>query len=112
MLNFRKLKQDFSPSILKEGKALYDKKMVESTKIANLKTDFIRFSCRVMGSFDNCYESEVEIDRHESIMIDSDCDCSYKYDCQHLAAVLYYLETHCDELLVAYSKETDLEKTI
>jgi SNF2 family DNA or RNA helicase len=110
MLNFRKLKHDFSPSILKEGKALYDKKMVVSTKIVNLKPDCIRFSCRVMGSFDNCYESELEIDRNESVIIDSDCDCSYKYDCQHLAAVLFYLESHYNELLVAYSKEANLEK--
>jgi SNF2 family DNA or RNA helicase len=110
MLNFRKLKQDFSPSILKEGKILYDKNMVVSTKIVNLKADVVRFSCRVMGTFDNCYESEMEIDRHESVLIDSDCDCSYKYDCQHLAAVLFYLENHYNELLVAYSKETDLAK--
>ena len=111
MLNFRKFKHDFSPAILKEGKALYDKKMVVSTKIVNLKPDVIRFSCRVMGSFENCYESELEIDRNESVIVDSDCDCSYKYDCQHLAAVLFYLESHYNELLVAYSKETDLEKT-
>lgn len=110
MLNFRKLKHDFSPSILKEGKGLYDKKMVVSTKIIHLKPDVIRFSCRVMGSFDNCYESELEIDRNESVIIDSDCDCPYKYDCQHLAAVLFYLESHYNELLVTYSKETDLEK--
>lgn len=110
MLNFRKLKHDFSPSILKEGKALYDKGMVVSTKIVNLKPDLVHFSCRVMGTFENCYESELEIDRNESIIVDSDCDCSYKYDCQHLAAVLFYLESHYNELLVAYSKETDLDK--
>lgn len=110
MLNFRKLKHDFSPSILKEGKVLFDKNMVISTKIINLKLDCVRFSCRVMGSFDHCYESELEIDRNESIIVDSDCDCSYKYDCQHLAAVLYYLESNYHQLLVAYSKETDLEK--
>ena len=45
-------------------------------------------------------------------MVDSDCDCTYKYDCQHLAAILYYLETHYNELLVAYSKEADLGKTV
>lgn len=110
MLNFRKLKHDFSPSILKEGKNLYDKKMVISTKIINLKPNMVRFSCRVMGSFDHCYESELEIDRNESIITDSDCDCSYKYDCQHLAAILFHLESHYNQLLVAYSKETDLEK--
>lgn len=110
MLNFRKLKHDFSPSILKEGKTLYDKGMVVSIKIVNLTPDVVRFSCKVAGAFDNCYESELEIDRNESGVIDSDCDCSYKYDCQHLAAVLFYLESHYNELLVAYSKETDLEK--
>lgn len=110
MLNFRKLKHDFSPAILKEGKGLFDKGMVVSTKIVNLKPDFVRFSCRVMGSFDNCYESELEIDRNESIIVDSDCDCTYKYDCTHLAAVLFYLESHYNELLVNYSKEANLEK--
>ena len=39
MLNFRKLKHDFPPAILKEGKALYDKKMVVSTKIVKLTPD-------------------------------------------------------------------------
>lgn len=112
MLNYRKLKHDFPPSILKEGKALFDKEMVISTKIVRLEACSIRFSCRVMGSFDHCYESELEIDRSESVIVDSDCDCSYKFDCQHLAAVLFYLESHYDELLVAYSKETDLEKSI
>lgn len=110
MLNFRKLKHDFPPSILKEGKALYDNQMVISTKIITLTPDAIRFSCRVMGSFDHCYESEIEIHRLESVVVDSDCDCTYNYDCQHLAAVLFYLESHYNELLVAFSKETDLEQ--
>ncbi len=110
MLNFRKLKHDISPSILKEGKNLHDKNMVESVKIIDLTPDIVRFICRVMGSFDHCYQSELEIERHESVIISSDCDCTYKYDCQHLAAVLFYLENHYNELVVAYSKETDLER--
>lgn len=110
MLNFRKLKQDFAPGILKEGKGLYDKKMVLSVKIVNLTASTIRLSCRVQGNFDNSYESELEIDRGESSATDSDCDCPYKYDCQHLAAVLFYLEEHFDELVVAYSHETDLDQ--
>ncbi|MBA3721573.1 MAG: DEAD/DEAH box helicase family protein [Parachlamydiaceae bacterium] len=110
MLNFRKLKHDLSPSINKEGKLLYDKNMVMSAKIIKIKADIIRLKCRVMGSFDNCYESELEIDRNESVVVDSDCDCSYKYDCQHLASVIFYLENHYDEILVSYSKETDIEK--
>lgn len=107
MLNFRKLKKDFSPAVIKEGKGLYDKGMVVSIKIVKLKADSIRFSCKVQGTFDNAYESDLEIDRSESQIIESDCDCTYKYDCQHLAAILYYLEAHYDELLVNYSKEMD-----
>ncbi|MFT4552750.1 MAG: SNF2 family DNA or RNA helicase [Chlamydiales bacterium] len=109
MLNFRKLKQDFSPAILKEGKQLFTEDMVESTKIIQMNKESIRLNNRVSGNFDNTYESELEIDRMQSIAIDSNCDCPYSYDCQHLAAVLYHLEKHFDNIVVAYSKETDLE---
>lgn len=111
MLNFRKLKQDFAPAILKEGRELYDKKMVASAKILNLDSNRIRLNCRVRGNFDNIYESEIEIDRFESRAVDSNCDCAYSYDCQHLAAFLFYLEEHLDEIVVAFSKETDLDES-
>lgn len=109
MLNFRTLKKDFSPSILNEGKSLYDQKMVLSSKIISLAADSIRLSCQVLGNFDNTYECEIEIDRLDSCIVDSDCDCTYKYDCQHLAAVVCYLEKFLDKLVVAYSKESDFD---
>lgn len=111
MLNFRKLKHEVAPAVLKEGKGLFDKGMVESVKVLHLNTRSVRFSCRVLGNFDHCYESELEIDMQESVASDSDCDCTYKYDCQHLAAVVFYLEEHFDELVLEFSKENDLEKT-
>ena len=52
MLNFRKLKHDFPASILKEGKALYDKGVVVSVKIVKLTNDVVRLSCQVVGSFE------------------------------------------------------------
>lgn len=111
MLNFRKLKQDYSPAMLKEGRTLHEKGMVVSAKIIRLNAQHLRLSCRVLGSFENSYQCEIEIDRRESTTIDSDCDCPYKYDCQHLSAVLFYLEEHLDEILVTYSQETDLSKS-
>ena len=111
MLNFRKLKQDFSPNILKDGRSLHEKKLVLSTKIVNLSANNIRLSCRVQGGFENSYQSIIEIDRHESAILDSDCDCPYKYDCQHLAAALFHLEEHFNEIVVAFSKESDLESS-
>ncbi|QVL58065.1 MAG: DEAD/DEAH box helicase [Simkaniaceae bacterium] len=110
MLNLRKLKKDFSPAILKEGKDLFDNDKVKSAKILHLDATSIRISAQVVGQHKNTYESEIEFDRMESETIDSDCDCPYHYDCQHLAAVLFYLETCLDEILVSYSKETDLDE--
>ncbi len=110
MLNFRKLRQDFSQNILKEGKELYDKGAVVAAKILHLDASTLRIASRVRGAFDNIYESEIEIDRNESAAVDSNCDCSYTFDCQHIAALLFYLENHLNEIVVAYSKEADLDQ--
>lgn len=110
MLNFRKLKQDFSSSIVKEGREFYEKQKVVSAKLIHLDQKTLRVSGRVVGQYDNVYESEIEIDRIECETIDSNCDCPYNYDCQHIAALLFYLEQHLDRILVDYSKETDLEE--
>lgn len=112
MLNFRRLKQDFSPAMLKDGKALCDKQAVTAAKILKMSAQTVRLSCRVAGNYDNTYHCEIEIDRRESMAIDSDCDCPYKYDCHHLAAFLFFLEDHFEEIVVAYSKEANLEKNI
>lgn len=108
MLNLRKLKQDFSSNILKEGKELFDGNKVLSAKILQLDGRSLRISAQVLGQYNNTYESEIEIYRAESETIDSNCDCPYHYDCQHLAAVMFYLESCLDEILVTYSKENDL----
>lgn len=110
MLNLRKLKQDFASGILKEGKDLFETKKVLSAKILHLDARSIRISAQVLGQYKNTYESEIEIDRVESETIDSNCDCPYHYDCQHLAALLFHLESCLDEILVNYSKETNLEE--
>ncbi len=110
MLNVRKLRQDFSSNILKEGKVLHDEKKVVLAKILHLDAKTLRVSGKVLGQFNNTYTSELEIDRLECETIDSDCDCPYHYDCQHLAALLYYLEENLDAILVSFSKENDLQK--
>lgn len=110
MINFRRLKQDFAPAMLKDGRALNERKAVNSAKILKMSAQAVRLSCRIAGNYDNAYHCEIEIDRRESMVIDSDCDCPHKYDCHHLAAFLFYLEDNFEEIVVAYSKETDLEK--
>lgn len=105
MLNFRKLRQDFSSNILKEGKSLFEKNKILQAKIIKLDNDTIRFSSKVLSNFDSTYESEMEIDRFESSAIHTNCDCPSRYDCQHLAALTFFLEDKIDSLLVEYSKE-------
>lgn len=109
MLNFRKLRQELSPNILKEGKSIFDKKQVSDGRILAYSPQSVRISCHVHGSFDKNYHTELEIDLTLSSIVHSDCDCPYKFDCQHLAAVLFYLEEHFDALLVEYSRENDVE---
>lgn len=109
MINFRKLRKDFSSNILKEGKELYDKQKVVSAKLLHLDGKSMKVSGRVLGQYDNCYESEVEIDRVECEAIDSNCDCPYNYDCQHIAALLFHLEENIDKIFVDYSKEANFD---
>lgn len=105
MLNFRKLKQDYAPSILKEGKTLSEKAMVASSKVAKMSGQLVRLKGKVLSQYDNSYHCEIEVDMASSSIVDSDCDCPHKYDCQHLAALLFHLEDNFNELVVNYAKE-------
>lgn len=109
MLNLRKLKQDFSSAVLKQGKDIFDENKVLSAKISHIDSSVLRINAKIEGQYNNTYESQIEIDRQENETIDSDCDCPYHYDCQHLAALLFFLEANIDAILVEYSKETKLE---
>ncbi|WP_194843690.1 DEAD/DEAH box helicase [Candidatus Clavichlamydia salmonicola] len=109
MLNFRKLRRDFAAAVLQEGKELFDKKSIVDAKILHIDGEIVRLSANIKGAYDNCYESEIEIDRSESETVDSNCDCSYTYDCQHIVALLFYLEIHFDAMVVSYSQEANLE---
>ena len=107
MLNFRKLKQDFSSNVLQEGRQIFETQKVLSAKIVSLDAKTLRIHAKILGQYDNTYETEIEIDRLECEMIDSDCDCPHHFDCQHITALLYYLEIRLDQILVEYSKESE-----
>lgn len=109
MLNFRKLRRDFTANILQDGKELFDQGAVINAKILSMNGETVCIGAQIRGAYDNVYECEIEIDRAESDTIDSNCDCSYNYDCQHIVALLFYLEQYFNEMVVAYSKEADLE---
>ncbi|WP_108624299.1 SNF2 helicase associated domain-containing protein [Candidatus Similichlamydia epinepheli] len=99
LLNYRKLRQDFSSAFLKEGRLLHDAKAVCSVQILDVTDKAIRLKCEVWGNYNNRQTGEIEIDRQNSEIVESICNCSEKYDCQHLAATLFYLEEHLDSLI-------------
>jgi len=110
MLNFRKLRQDFSSNILKEGKELFDALKVESASLIEISHKSIKLHGKVQGQYENTYESQIEIDRLECETIDSDCDCPYNYDCQHIAALMLFFEQNYDSILAEYSKSEAEDK--
>src|SRR3989344_5003448 len=63
MLNFRKLRQDFSSNTLKEGRSIFEKHKILNAKIIKLDNETIRFSSKVLSNYESTYESEIEVDR-------------------------------------------------
>lgn len=112
MLNFRRLKQDFSSAMYDKGEKLFKEGKVLSVKIVEISESSIRLIAKVLGQYENTYETEVEIDRLESELIDSNCNCPQSFDCEHLVALLLHLEKHLDEILVSFSKENDIHDLI
>lgn len=108
MVNFRKLRQDYPPLILKEGRGLYENGSVKGAKILSLKPDAMRILAEIAGAFSHTYTCEMEIDKNQSVAIDTDCDCSAKFDCAHQAALIFYLEQNLDELVAGLSEEGGL----
>jgi hypothetical protein len=102
LLNFRKMKHDFSPQILREGKALYDKSQPTGATIVQFTDKIVKVTAQIKGAFGNSYTCEIEIDRIESEILDSNCDCPRTSDCSHLASFLLHLEEQFESLVIQY----------
>ncbi|MEX1012230.1 MAG: SNF2-related protein [Waddliaceae bacterium] len=111
MLNFRKLKKNFSPLDLSEGKALFEKGAIQSAKVKKVDEGSVLLSAQVQGNFDQVYSSDIEIDRRESEIVDSVCNCTQEFDCHHLASVIFYLEKYFDKLVVEFSQDATIEES-
>jgi len=102
LLNFRKMKHEFSPQMLREGKSLYEKTGVKEARLVQFGEKNIKISAQVAGAYANAYTCEIEIDRHESEIVDSNCDCPHHYDCLHLACLLFHLEENFEALVLQH----------
>lgn len=112
MLNFRKLKHDFSPALIKEGKGIYDRQGILEAKIAELTPHRVRLLGKINGSFEHNYHCELEVNLDDSTLADSECNCPNPFDCQHLAALIFYMEHNYDRLVVEYSSDHDVETVV
>ncbi|MFA6916094.1 MAG: SNF2-related protein [Parachlamydiales bacterium] len=112
MLNFRKLKHDFSPALLKEGKGIYDRQGILEAKIAELTPHRVRLAGKITGSFEHNYACELEVNLDDSTLADSECNCPNPFDCQHLAALIFFMEHSYDKLVVEFSSNHDVETSV
>ena len=94
------MKHDFAQNVLRDGKELFDKSSVKEAKIAEFEDRSIRIEAEVVGSFAKPYVCALEIDRLESEIRESSCNCPHGYDCLHLACLVFHLEEHFENLVV------------
>lgn len=92
-LNLRKLKAEFTPAILKDGKLLFEKKSVVSCSSKHQKGSLL-VSAHVKGQWDDSHACRLEFRLSDVSLVDSECDCPQKFECQHLAALFFFLEEH------------------
>jgi superfamily II DNA or RNA helicase len=102
VLNFRKMRHDFSPAVLKEGKILFEKGGCLGAKIASYSAKQFVIEAKVTGHFQDTHGCSIEVDRLESEVTYSTCDCTQGVDCLHLACLLFYLEEHFHSMLLTH----------
>lgn len=107
VLNFRKLKQDFSSGALREGKSLFEKGAVRYAEIADWADETVILNTEVEGQFQNIHTCSIELLRHKSEIIFSSCDCTERVDCQHITCSFFYAEKHFSEMLIRFLQKRE-----
>lgn len=105
MLNFRKLLHDFSQVVVKEGRHLLEQGRVSHCHVESIKSNAIKLGYQVEGAFQHAYHGHLDVDIQGSEILYGDCECSKKYDCEHIAAACLYLEAHYDQILASYATQ-------
>lgn len=106
ILNFRKIKQEFSNSLIKKGKTLLDSYTIESIKLASVQEDSINIDCK-FSIESSMIRTAIEFDKHDSSILDSTCSCGTSSDCHHISALAIYLEDNFNNMI---SNQMDSEK--
>ena len=114
VLNFRKMRNDFPPGVLREGKTLFDRGSCLGARVVSCTSKQIVVEAKVMGKFDDLHACTLEIERTTSQLAYATCDCTHNVDCLHLACLLFYLEEHLHSILLSFlgtvKKKTSSEK--
>ena len=110
IINFRKLKQDFAQNVLRDGKGLFEKKMIKVAEIVDMNSKVMKIRAQVQGVYANTYDCDVEINRLESQIVDARCGCPHTFDCQHIASLIFHLEEEMENMIVTFSKEKTPKK--
>lgn len=109
ILNFRKLKQDFSAQTLREGANLFAKEMIKECYLTKVTNKSLHLAGIVGGAFGKKYRVQAEIDRISSEIVDNSCECSEEFDCPHVACLLLHLEKFHDDLLARFASDNQIQ---
>lgn len=93
-LNFRKLRHEFPSQTLKDGKTLLEKKGVSLQESSVEKGQELVVKAEVKGSWGEKHTCLLVINTQDTSLQDSSCDCPQKFECQHLACLVMFLEEH------------------
>ena len=102
-LNFRKIKQDLSPAVLKRGEKCYGEGDVFEAVLKEFNAATLKIDAKVKSQFEKEYDCQLEIDKKASEIAFSKCGCPQQYDCEHVVAAIAYIEKHLDELIAKFA---------
>lgn len=106
ILNFRKIRQEFSIALLEKGQSFVDTYTTSSVKLMSIQEDTIKISCKFNVN-KHFVSTSIEFDKNDSSILDSTCSCGASADCLHLTALSIYLEKNFKNII---SEQIDATK--
>lgn len=110
MLNFRKIKQEFSTHLLQKGQQAVDSSLLSNVKFDLISKEYIKASCNFNTDAVDI-QTNIEFKNDDSSISDSHCSCGSKSDCQHIVALSIYIEKNFNNLISDQVNNKDSKTT-
>lgn len=101
MLNFRKIRQEFSNSLLQKGQETINQGLINKVKFNKICDDITKVEClfRIEENSEKTINTKIEFDNLDSSIIDSYCSCGAVVDCKHIVGLALYIEKNFQNII-------------